>query len=480
MNFPFLFSRKNFGPLEGKQKIQGPTPVFKLSMGKLNHILKIPVFMILPFCLASCWMLAGLEKSDLPGPDAADVSEEDGAHLDADTIDVDDDPDGVEQPEDGPEEIEEEDVVGDEDDPEAEAEDGFDAPPEPLDEPDAIEEFDDIFDLVPDDGIEEFVDEEIEDAPLDEPDGPPHLTCPDATTLEELIQCITVQMPGDGSEGFVAPDNLAQSDWASVVTRMLQGHCDEIDVPIGLENIIRVFTFNDSSVSQDFCVLMETLDEDDNGTVDRGWGTFIVNPDPVREGNIHVTHPVSCTSTGLQGVGIFKGTGARTFIMAGAHRRANSRVSSCQAAYFEADAAHNTDNMDQPAVRELMAFYADLGRAFVSIQYHGLAATTCPGVDVYMTYGRSTAPSPDDLIMDLRDNLRAHNPDWVVNVPGGTPPCTMNGTTNVQGRLLNDVPGNIVCTAPATDHTGRFIHIEQKIDMRRPDDWIDAIIETWP
>ncbi|MFH1437137.1 MAG: hypothetical protein ABIJ56_15625 [Pseudomonadota bacterium] len=439
--------------------------------------LKIPVFMVLPFFLASCWMLAGLEKSDLPGPDAADVSEDDGMHMDADAPDADDDADGAEQPGDGPEEMEQEDAAGDADDPEAEAEDGFDAPSEPPDDPDALEEFDDSFDVEPDDMPEDAA---IEDMPADEPDGPPRLTCPGATTLEELVGCITVQMPREGSEGFVAPDNRAQSNWASVARRMLQGHCDEIDVPIELENIIRVFTFNDSSTSRDFCVLMETLDEDADGTVDRGWGTFIVDPDPSRELNIHITHPVFCTTTELEGVSIFKGVGGRSYLMGGAHREANSRISSCQAAYFEADAAHNVNNMDQPAVREIMSFYADLGRAFVSIQYHGMASASCLGVDVYMTYGRSTNPSPDAILIDLRDNLRTNNPDWVVNVPGDTPPCTMSGSTNVQGRLLNDVPGNIVCTAPAIVTTGRFIYIEQKTEMRLPDDWIDAIVETWP
>ena len=451
-------------------------------MGKLFHILKFPVFMVLPLFFASCWMLAGLEKSDLPGPDADDVSEEDGMHLDADMTDVDDDPDGVEQPEDGPEETEEEDAApdADADDPEAEAEDGFDTPAEPPDEPDAIEEIDERFDVEPDDGVDEFVDEEIIDAPADEPDGPPHLTCPHATTLEELVGCITVQMPGEGSEGFVAPDTLAQSDWAGVVARMLTGSCDDIVLSVGLGSVYRVFTFNDAGTSRDFCVLMETLDENDNGTVDRGWGAFIVEPDPSREINIHITHPVSCTTTELQGVTVFKSVGGRSYLLGGAHRRANSRVSSCQAAYFEADAAHNTNNMDQPAVREIMAFYAGLGRDFVSIQYHGMASTICPGVDVYMTYGRSVAPSGDDIILDLRDNVREHNPGWVVNVSGDTPPCTMSGTTNVQGRLLNDVPGNIVCTAPSVFTTGRFIHIEQKIEMRLPEDWIDAILETWP
>jgi hypothetical protein len=36
-----------------------------------------------------------------------------------------------------------------------------------------------------------------------------------------------------------------------------------------------------------------------------------------------------------------------------------------------------------------------------------------------------------------------------------------------------------VCTIPASSYSGRFIHIEQKSAFRDPNNWIDAINDTW-
>jgi hypothetical protein len=225
---------------------------------------------------------------------------------------------------------------------------------------------------------------------------------------------------------------------------------------------------------------MEVLDEDANNTVDRGWGTFMTNPAPVRELNFHISHPVSCTNTEIQGVSLFKLTNGRSYLMAGAHREANGASSPCQSSYAESDAAHNVANLFQPAVEELMSYYDGTGADYAVFQFHAMAPTTCPGVDVYITRGLSLAPEPGDTIRNLKDNLISHHPGWIVTVPGDSPSCTMNGTTNVQGRVLNGVEAGLVCTMAATSSTGRFVYVEQKLAFREASDWIDPILDTWP
>jgi len=100
-----------------------------------------------------------------------------------------------------------------------------------------------------------------------------------------------------------------------------------------------------------------------------------------------------------------------------------------------------------------------------------------------MTYGRPPGdgtPSPGDDILTLEAEIESRHPGWVVIVPGETPTCTLNATTNVQGRFLNGVAPASVCGTNASGYSGRFLHIEQKIDMRGAQDWIDAIDATWP
>ncbi len=312
--------------------------------------------------------------------------------------------------------------------------------------------------------------------------APAALTCPDTTTLDELVACITLQMPREGSEGFQVPDTGVQSDWRGVVSQMLNGGCDGIGLPISLSAIYLIRTFTDAGNGEDYCVLMEILDETGSGVVSRGWGTFITNATAGRELSIQISHPIADAATEDEGIGVFKGTRARSFL-AGTHRRANSTPSRCQgsAGFLEADVAHNLENLFQPTVQELLGYYAARGQDFVALQFHGHAATSCPDLDVYLTYGLNVKPVAGEALLSLQANLLASHPTWIVAVPDpDNPPCTLHGSLNVQGRLLNGVPAANCCTQAAATYSGKFIHIEQKPGFRDPGDWIAAINDTWP
>jgi hypothetical protein len=307
------------------------------------------------------------------------------------------------------------------------------------------------------------------------------LTCPGAITLEDLITCIIAQMPKAGSQGFVVPDDTVRDDWRGVVAQMLLGFCEDVALPDSLRDAYVIRWFNDVSTAQQYCVLMEVADEDGDGVVDRGWGTFIINPSPSRELSIQIAHPVADKDTEDEGIGVFKGTSSRSFLMAGTHRNANSITSTCQSTFLEADVAHNIVNLFQPTVQELLTFYNVIGTDFVGIQFHGDAPDSCPGVDVYLTHGLNRKSVAGDKILDLQSNLLAYHPAWHVDVPDpANPPCNLHGSTNVQGRLLNGVEPGSVCTVSASSSTGKFIHVEQKFAFRNAQDWVGPINDTWP
>lgn len=54
----------------------------------------------------------------------------------------------------------------------------------------------------------------------------------------------------------------------------------------------------------------------------------------------------------------------------------------------------------------------------------------------------------------------AASTSWDVDVPG-TNSCGLNATENMQGRLLNGVPAQNVCSVQASTVSQKFIHIEQ-------------------
>ena len=300
------------------------------------------------------------------------------------------------------------------------------------------------------------------------------LSCSTATTLDALATCLRNQMPASGSNGFVAPTATEQADWRTVVTQMLGGACN-VQLPASLAAAAQIRTFTDSSTGKGYCLLMEVLDADNNGKVDRGWGTFMVNANAVLEISHQAPHPIADSTTENQAIGIFGGTDSRSYLLAGAHRLANSGSSSCQSSYGPADAAHNVDNMFHQTNVALMAFYGS--NAWQAIQWHGMAADTCDPANAFLSHGRTVNPVAGDLNLELKNNMLSRHPTWVLETPVSS--CSLNATDNTQGRLINGVPPASVCGTAASSYNGRFLHIEQDPGFRTPSDWIPSVNEVW-
>jgi hypothetical protein len=302
------------------------------------------------------------------------------------------------------------------------------------------------------------------------------LTCPSSTTLESLVLCIRDQMPKSGSNGYVAPTAPQRADWRTVVNQMLHGSCD-FAVPASLDRVVQVRTFTDADNGRNYCLLMEVQDQNADGSIDYGFGTFIVYNGATRQLNHQAVHPIADGNTESQAATVFKNTNSRSFLMAGAHRNANSAASMCRLSSPESDASHNSNTMVQATNEELLAYYG--AASWFAIEWHGMAASTCPMTDVYPSHGRDVIPAPTDKIAVLRQNVLASHPSWHVDLPGSGS-CSLNATENVQGRLLNGVGAGGVCSTEASSYTQKFIHIEQGPNLRNPADWIAPIMATFP
>jgi len=304
-------------------------------------------------------------------------------------------------------------------------------------------------------------------------------------TLDELITLVLDMMPGEDSELYHAPNSTVMADWEQTVMQMMEGCIS--DLPATLSSY-EMWTLTEDNV--DYCVLATFQDEDNDGYVDDPWGTIIVNQGAgAKPISVDIPHPLNDANTAKQGIAVFKGTNAASYTLSGSHRYANNEPSACDAAYEIADAAH-TLNAFYASAKAVLGYYIGLGLDHTAIQFHGMSDTTCPGVGAYFTHGVNAAPQPSEKIDLLRDalNLTIHNgPDAdyltesftrVFTVPGDAPSCSLTGTNNIQGRLLNGVPPQSVCNADAIGYTGRFIHIEQISQMRSSSAyqyWIDAI-----
>lgn len=311
-------------------------------------------------------------------------------------------------------------------------------------------------------------------------------TCEQASySLDELIECISDHMPDAGSEGFVLPGAGVQSDWRAVVEDLVAlgsiSECETIALPASLSNIYDIFAFHDAFDDRDYCVAMEVLDADSDQVVDRGWGTVIVNPTPERYLSIDIPHPIEDNDTNIEGIAIFKGVGAHTFVMSGSNRYANAQVSACQSDEVASDVAHAIENLFFPAVVEIDQHHENAGNEHTSIQFHGMSAGGCPNVEIYITHGSEDTPQSGDSIVTLKNALLAPQPSWSVVNPGQAgATCGKNGTDNVEGRYLNTGDETLVCGSDVDTYNERFIHIEQDpdndlVEFRNPRIWIDAL-----
>lgn len=197
------------------------------------------------------------------------------------------------------------------------------------------------------------------------------LTCSTATTLDALATCIKNQIPGNGSGEWVAATATEQAAWRSAVSQMLAGACN-FTLPSAIASAAQIRTFTDTSTSKSYCLLMEVLDGNNNGKVDRGWGAFMVNPNATLEISHQAPHPLADLNTENESIGVFGGTNSRSWLMTGAHRLAASGANSCQSSYGAADAAHNVTNMFHATNIELLAFY---GNNLQTIQWHAWRPT---------------------------------------------------------------------------------------------------------
>jgi hypothetical protein len=300
------------------------------------------------------------------------------------------------------------------------------------------------------------------------------LNCSSSTTLEELYDCIYSQMRSR-DDGYTAPTAQQFTDLRTVIGQMLDGQTS-ITLPASISSIMEFKRFTDSGNSRTYSVLMEVADGNNDGKIDRGFGTFIVYNEAEKELNIASPHPRYDLNTGYNAVRIFKYTSSRSFTLAGTHRYASGTTSSCQSSYRISDAAHNDDIMFFGATRELVSYYGS--DVWHQLQYHGMATDSC-NCDVFMSHGdNQVTPPQGDIVYTFRDNVLSYNPSWDIDTDGSTS-CHLDGGSNTSGRLINGVSASQVCNTNPSNLAETFIHIEQIQACRPAADWIDAVNDTF-
>ncbi|NUN70701.1 MAG: T9SS type A sorting domain-containing protein [Bacteroidetes bacterium] len=277
-------------------------------------------------------------------------------------------------------------------------------------------------------------------------------------SLTAYVDSLITAIPDATPSNLYQIPSAGEADlWSAIASNMLKGdqaaaHADAGTIGYDIVN------FTDTTNSKTYAVLRKQS----AGT--NYWGTLLIDPSPLRSRLfIQAPHPLHDANTGNQAIVVFKNTGARAFILAGTHRCNSTALSSCDGTtsvcggsnqFRKSDQAHTDDGPFQITT----SLFKRLVPNLIVLQLHGFVKD--PGYpDLILGNGTQAAPAADWLtrfkneltVLDgtLQFKLAHVDTSWT----------TLTGTTNSQGRLINNSPDP--CGIAAAIPNGRFLHIEQ-------------------
>jgi hypothetical protein len=197
------------------------------------------------------------------------------------------------------------------------------------------------------------------------------------------------------------------------------------------------------------------------------WGTFAARKQGkgTRDLIVEAPHPISDTNTESQAPAVWAATRSEWFLLAGAHRCANTATSGCDGAtdacgksapFRESDAAHSTKT-------PFWAMHGILTEQTTApfLQLHGNDATSCPTALVADGSGTYSATGFAGKLAAAIET-QGHT---VGRCGSGYPTskCDLCALDNVEGR--ENAGSADACTAMGANYT-RFVHVEQHAALR--------------
>ncbi len=279
--------------------------------------------------------------------------------------------------------------------------------------------------------------------------------------LETYLETFIDGVPGSSGNHYKEPTTNQLITWGEIIDAILTENIDEAVAKSAEVNYqINEFTDTDLSPNQVFYVLEEKADKTNY------WGIYVFSKTPALNTLvIQAPHIKNDTNTGKQAVYCFRNNIAKAVFLNGTHRCNNSASSTCSGttstcnsgseAYRVSDLAHNTQSVFQKTTEKVFNTISNS----VFIQLHGFGKLAS---DPYVIMSNGTQKTPaTDYAIQIKDALLVEDNTLTFKIAHiDTDWTRLRGFTNTQGRFINNVSD--ACSIPATETSGRFIHIEQE------------------
>ena len=209
-------------------------------------------------------------------------------------------------------------------------------------------------------------------------------------------------------------------------------------------------------------------------------GIFIFNFSNSRDYIIEVPHSFYDLYTWSEGVDVMCETKAKALFINQAHRCANTTLSTCDGSttvcdinstnFRISDIAHTPYSFFQSSHEAVI----DFSTSSITFQLHGFGSWTEGNPVAYISDGTTIVNASTNYITNKLKTLLADELTLSTSETYSVASCndsiggTLCAETNVQGRYANDSKIN-PCGVSASTASGRFVHIEQSLDLRKPD-----------
>ena len=290
--------------------------------------------------------------------------------------------------------------------------------------------------------------------------------------LTEKVKRASENIVQKNSNGFRVPTDGQLKAWRFIVGSILNNRPEDAQKMISqLSFPYEISQFTDTDSKREYILLEEKI------PLQAGWGFFVFDLQTKNDLVLEIPHPVFDGNTEFQGIDAFLQTGARAFLLAGAHRRANTEDTPCtqpkssdpDANYPVSDVAHAVGTPFHVVHETLVKLLP----ATIAVQLHGMAERDiCP--NAFMSTGSKMVTTNSQRLLEC-----LHKNGVETELYDGKTSCPLNALSNVQGRFSNGETEN-PCqkNVKNSPEPGNFIHIEQETSVRKDKKSWQPVIEA--
>lgn len=278
-------------------------------------------------------------------------------------------------------------------------------------------------------------------------------------TVDELVSDVFLNLVGSRSERYSPPTEAELETMREAVAGALTGSVERVRLNGSGFDLTRI-----EGDSRRIFVLQEIGE--------KGHAVMLFDPGASQNLIVEAPHIGFETEIYVEAAALFQTLGARALILNGAHRCANEAPSGCDGTsaacgdpdWFRiSDSAHFSEGHFQLFHEVATTTWSD----DLVVQLHGFGWNE--GEPVSFVSDGTNVVDPSSVGARFADLLDERLPDpfraGSCNREADASIARLCGTTNTQGRFLNGSADT--CDTAATVASGRFLHIEQALALRR-------------